>query len=303
LNAIGYKHDTYEYKETKFRRIFVSPQRTKEYDIIHLTQPHGYEAFISSKAKKILTWHDNQIFTRKGKVQFYNWIRGFVAYECADTITFNSTQSHEELMGFMKKRGNWKQGKSYDITPIPLDDIWTKSRIKEVQRKGFIYIGSIDYEHKNFKGLMETYKKLCDSIDQIQKPPLYIFTSSPNPYELTEPYFTEGRAYPIHIFNRANDAEILHYLKSSIALLHLSLYEGYGLTIMESLAVGTPVIPLKSAKIPDEVAKWTIRSDNPADEALKLYEKPQQSKADAIKYAKGLNKENYAKKMVELYEI
>ena len=112
---------------------------------------------------------------------------------------------------------------------------------------------------------------------------------------------TEMHQYPVILHERADDKEILKYLKKSIALLHLSKEEGYGLPIMESLAVGTPVITLKSARIPKEVAEWAIRTDEPDKEAIKLYNKPKTASVEAIRYAKSLNKENYAREMVKIY--
>lgn len=302
LTSVRYKHDKYAYGiNNPFKRLFASPKAVKGYDVIHLTQAHGYEAFIGSKAKKILTWHDNQIFTRKGKSQFYNIIRGLTAYNFADTITFNSKQSYTELQDYLYRYSRFDKDKIYDITPLPLENIWIKQKISNKQeRKGFIYIGAIHYEHKNFDGLINAYKEICNNISSVQKPPLYIFTSSPNADELEEQ--VGSYPYPIFFHTRASDKEILEYLKESIALLHLSKYEGYGLPILESTAVGTPVITLKEAKIPEETAKWTIRTDDVVSEAVKLYDKPRSASQEAISYAKSLTKENYARKMVELYK-
>ena len=302
LTSIKYKHDKYTYGvNSPIKRFFVSPKAVKGYDIIHLTQPHGYEAFMGNNAKKILTWHDNQIFTRKSRVRFYNVYRGLMAYKLADAITFNSKKSYTELQDYLLKYNDFDESKIYDITPLPLENIWIKQKLsKKQERKGFIYIGAIHYEHKNFDGIIKAYKEICDNISDIQKPPLHIFTSSPNSDELEEQ--VGGYPYPIFFHKRASDKEILEYLKESIALLHLSKYEGYGLPILESIAVGTPVITLKEANIPEETAKWTIRTDDVISEAIKLYEKPRSASQEAISYAKSLTKENYARKMIKLYK-
>ncbi len=307
LTSIGYKHDKYAYnKNNLLKRLFASPKAVKGYDIIHLAQPHGYEAFIWSKAKKVLTWHDKDIFLRKRKGRFYNLFRGLMAYKFANTITFNSKQSYDELKEYIQKYMRFDEGKIYDVTPLPLEDIWIKQKVsKKLSRKGFIYIGAINYEHKNLKGLMETYKEISNKVPNMKNLPLHIFTSSSDAQKLIKEAKAKTKAksiFPIILHERSSDAEILKYLKQSIALLHLSKYEGYGLPLMESIAVGTPVITLKEAKIPEEVAKWTIRTDDAASAAIKLYNKPRSASQDAIKYAKSLTKENYAKKMVKLYE-
>ena len=189
----------------------------------------------------------------------------------------------------------------------PFEDIWIKQRInKKQERRGFIYIGAIDYPHKNFNGLLRTYRELCDNIYGTQKPPLKIFTSSPNAsqilQETAEALGINLNSYPIMLYERKSDKEILPILKHSIALLHLTFEEGYGLPIMEGIAVGTPVITLAEAKIPEETKKWTIATSDPVGEVLKLYNKSRGVSQEAINYAKSLTKENYAKKMVKLYK-
>ena len=309
LTKIGYKHNTYEYgRSGVLKRLFSTSKAVNGYDVIHLTQPHGYEAFVGNKAKKILTWHDNMIFTRKSKAQFFNIFRGLTAYLLADTITFNSQQSFNELKYYISKYKKFDENKTYDITPLPLEDIWIKAKVnKKQERRGFIYIGAIDYPHKNFKGLLKTYQEICSSIHDTQKPPLKIFTSSSNAsgvlQETAEELKIDISSYPIVLYERKADKEILPTLRQSIALLHLSKYEGYGFPILESIAVGTPVITLAEAKIPEETKKWTITANiSPIGEALKLYNKPRTARQEAISYAKSLTKENYAKKMVKLYE-
>ena len=309
LTKIGYEHNTYEYgRSGVLKRLFSTSKAVKGYDVIHLTQPHGYEAFVGNKAKKILTWHDNMIFTRKSKAQFFNIFRGLTAYLLADTITFNSQQSFNELKYYISKYKKFDENKTYDITPLPLEDIWIKAKVnKKQERRGFIYIGAIDYPHKNFKGLLKTYQEICSSIHDTQKPPLKIFTSSSNAsgvlQETVEELKIDISSYPIVLYERKADKEILPILRQSIALLHLSKYEGYGFPILESIAVGTPVITLAEAKIPEETKKWTITANiSPVGEALKLYNKPRIARQEAISYAKSLTKENYAKKMVKLYK-
>ena len=143
LVNIKYKHDTYAYRENYSRikglssimRFFSTPKAVKGYDIIHLTQPHGYEAFLQTKAKKILTWHDNMIFTRKSKVQFYNTYRGLMACKLADIITFNSKQSYTELQDYLSKYNKMYDNKIYNITPHPISDIWTKTKINKKQER------------------------------------------------------------------------------------------------------------------------------------------------------------------------
>jgi glycosyltransferase involved in cell wall biosynthesis len=49
-------------------------------------------------------------------------------------------------------------------------------------------------------------------------------------------------AEDIHFLGYLSDAYIAHYLKHSLALVYISLHEGFGMPIIEAFAAETPVI-------------------------------------------------------------
>ncbi|MGC8730627.1 MAG: hypothetical protein ACP5RP_04590, partial [Candidatus Micrarchaeia archaeon] len=228
LIANHYEHDRFAYGQIKINpilRIFKLPNEVRKYepDIIHLTQPHGYEAFLHTKAIKVLTWHDNMIFTRKGMRQVYNIYRGETAIKLADVITFNSKKSMFELEKYCRERHIQLEDKLLSVNPIPIDDIWIKQKInKDIERRDFTYVGAIHYPHKNLSGLLFAFANILEEIPSMQKPFLNIFTASPNPRKiiaekLKEIAKEEVMQY-IRIYEKATDEEILKVLKRSIAL-------------------------------------------------------------------------------------
>lgn len=61
-----------------------------------------------------------------------------------------------------------------------------------------------------------------------------------------------GLAAPgIHLAGRLSDAELLHVLANACALVFPSLYEGFGLPLVEAQAVGCPVIASDRGSIPE----------------------------------------------------
>ena len=279
------------------RRIYLPKEiNRQEQEIIHLTQPYGYEVFLNAKSKKVLTWYDDFMITKtKGIMQRYNKYRATKSVENANAITFiseNSRLGFEALFEFESKYGD----KLLSVNPIPIDDLWIKHIIDQnIQREDFIYIGGIN---KVLSTLFPIYSKFIEALGSKEKPLLHIYTSDDIP-NIPE----NIRLYTIFHLHKS-DEEIIVQLKKSIALLHLTLHEGYGLPIMESLAVGTPVITLKEASIPEETKKWTmqVNKDEIIDEMLKLYERPTNATTEAIQQAKKLNKEEYARQMTKLYE-
>jgi len=269
--------------------------------LIHLTQPYGYEVLLHTKAKKVLTWYDDFMITKtSGITKRYNFYRSMKAIKMADAITFISKKSEIEFRELFSK-DILLSNKILITNPIPIADIWINHKVdKNIHRSGFIYIGGI---HKNFTGLISAFGDIISNTSITLEPLLHIYTSDNIENELAI-VKSKGLKRYVVFHNNATDIEILEQLKKSVALLHLTLDEGYGLPIMESIAVGTPVITLDTAKIPDEVKKWTIQTSlkGVIGEAIKLYESPRQAKEESIRYAKSLNKKGYAKEIIKIYE-
>jgi glycosyltransferase involved in cell wall biosynthesis len=55
--------------------------------------------------------------------------------------------------------------------------------------------------------------------------------------------------------------ELPIFYNQALALVHPSLYEGFGLTLLEAMAVGTPVLTTNSSSIPEVVGDAALRVD------------------------------------------
>ncbi|MBI2862262.1 MAG: glycosyltransferase family 4 protein [Chloroflexi bacterium] len=66
--------------------------------------------------------------------------------------------------------------------------------------------------------------------------------------------------------------ELLHLYNSALALVHPARYEGFGLTIVEALACGVPVIATAAGSVPEITggAAFLVPPDNPAELAAAL---------------------------------
>jgi glycosyltransferase involved in cell wall biosynthesis len=65
----------------------------------------------------------------------------------------------------------------------------------------------------------------------------------------------------VHLLGMVPDEELPPLLKHSLALLFLSLYEGYGIPPLEAMAVGTPAIVADRASLPEVVGEAGIVVD------------------------------------------
>jgi glycosyltransferase involved in cell wall biosynthesis len=65
----------------------------------------------------------------------------------------------------------------------------------------------------------------------------------------------------VRLVGYASDAELLAYLWHATALVMPSLYEGFGLPVLEAMACGTPVIAAAAGSLPEIVADAGILVD------------------------------------------
>lgn len=69
----------------------------------------------------------------------------------------------------------------------------------------------------------------------------------------------EAAALPnVHLLGMVPDADLPGLLKHALALVFLSLYEGYGIPAIEAMAVGTPAIVSNAASLPEVVGEAGI---------------------------------------------
>jgi len=87
-----------------------------------------------------------------------------------------------------------------------------------------------------------------------------------------------------------------------------TVYEGFGMPILEAQRCGVPVITMKDAKIPEEVKKETIQCEDEEDIAEKIYillnDKKFRNKIikKGLDYSKRFTWENCIDKMIRVYE-
>lgn len=281
------------------KRYLIGTKIEEDVDIVHLMYPNT--TYTISSAPQALTWHDAAIFSRYKTANsfsknFYHWL-GVVLPALRNTrrangITYNSEETRKSLIPYIGRCDD----KVNEVILHGIDDIFVNEKVKhEVERKDFIYIGSVQYAHKNIPLLVSAFSKAAKGDND-----LHIFT--PTSRELiSSEYFNMKH---IHIHIKAGSEELLDKLKSSIALLHFSRLEGFGLPILESMAVGTPVVVLKEASIPKAITKYAIKTTSSAASSTIEWlakEKPELSD-EAIAYAKSFNWDKTARRTTEFYK-
>ena len=70
--------------------------------------------------------------------------------------------------------------------------------------------------------------------------------------------FITHRNKSIVVLDYVNDTHLLQLIKNAYAVVYPSLYEGFGLPVLESMAVGTPVICSNNSSLPEVGGKAAL---------------------------------------------
>jgi len=93
------------------------------------------------------------------------------------------------------------------------------------------------------------YLELAQELSR-RESPIQIVIAGPNDADLAE----AARAHPnLHLLGMVGDAHLPALLRQSLALVFLSLYEGFGIPPLEAMAAGTPAIVANRASLPEVV--------------------------------------------------
>jgi alpha-1,3-rhamnosyl/mannosyltransferase len=116
----------------------------------------------------------------------------------------------------------------------------------------FLAVGC-NTKRKNTPRLLEAY---CAS--GVHSPLVLAWTPPP---EIREQY---GREPGIHFIGRVDDRQLRDLYRGALALVYPSLYEGFGLPVLEAMSCGCPVITSNTTSLP-EVGGEAARYVDPED--------------------------------------
>ena len=225
--------------------------------ILHFTQPESFvETKETNKKKIIITVHDLGLFKTKNFInQAYS--EGFnlfskkkfiTAIERSDKIIVNSTQTRDELVDIL------------GVTPerILLNPLGVDNKFKKIETKkeGIIgYFGSMT-KRKRVDKLIEDF--IASAINAKFKLVIY-GDGSKNNLLLKKKYEKFGSV----IFKESiKEEELVKVINSFDYFFYPTLYEGFGLSLVECIACGVPSFIYKDTIIPEEVRKYALEVES-----------------------------------------
>lgn len=151
-----------------------------------------------------------------------------------------------------------------EVSPAEQDKLRAKYKI-DASRKVVISVGGID-PRKNYRSLVETFARLVG---------IHRDRNLPEPLLLIVGNIEGDREYPrlrdlIHRLDVddqvietgfVSNEDLIGLYSLSAALFFPSLYEGFGLTPLEAMAVGTPVLTSNTSCLPEVLGDAGMASD------------------------------------------
>lgn len=282
-----------------------------KYDIVHALIPVPH--IPRSRNTKILTTVNEFCLYEKGtlpyrlfieesppKYTFYEDISGRTIGPMirrqmfgSDYMSVNSTQTKVEAikLGYPKER--------IFIVPHGVDERFlTGIKAKPKHRKFRVgFIGALNVR-KNLRFAIDAFKRIKSDDVEFE-----IWGNKVLEYDnLVDQAGGDSR---IKFMGFAPEEKLVSIYDRFDAFIFPSVYEGFGLPIIEAQARGLPVVICRDSMIPKEVRKYCLEAADEADMARlieKLKEKGYAKLKDATRYARGFTRKKEAQNTLNLYK-
>lgn len=119
----------------------------------------------------------------------------------------------------------------------------------------FLYVGNISY-HKNIKRLCEAFLKL-----KIKNIDLVLCGSAKWGKDIIKEIKSKDKENRIKVMEDIKDLELSYIYNGCLAFFYVSLFEGFGLPVLEAMKCGRPVIVSNSTSLPEVVGDCAIKVD------------------------------------------
>ena len=243
-------------------------------------------------------WKNNIVFRVFGEL--INHFLRLVDYKSAQNVDFfiaNSKNIASRIKKFYRKE-------SIVIYPPveitnPKSQIPNKSRIQNpkylIQNTEYFLAGGRLARPKHIDLIVETFAKL--------NLPLKVFGRGFAGYELDLKSKVKSQKSKVEFVGEVNDEEKLNLMRNAKAFIIAAEDEDFGITPVEAMSMGTPVIAYKSGGVLESVADgktglfFDELSINSLSDTIKRFEKTKLSSQDCQKQAQKFSKERFKKEI------
>ncbi|MEX8548565.1 MAG: glycosyltransferase family 4 protein [Mucilaginibacter sp.] len=246
-----------EYEKNKA----LSIEKIKEgnFDIFHPTYFDGYFMDFISNKPFVLTVHDmiNQVFP---EMMMYQPDKSKAMVDRADRIITVSENTKKDLINI------------FNVDEQKIDVVYLANSLEDkldyvseefkqkIPAKYLLFVGGrLDY--KNFLFFAQMFASLKRGNED-----LYIVCTG-SPFNASEQYLFKKLGIENYVYNTfVNDDELVYLYKNAIAFVFPSMYEGFGLPVLEAFSCGCPAVISNTSSLSEigEDAVIYFEPKNPA---------------------------------------
>lgn len=150
------------------------------------------------------------------------------------------------------------------VRPIPLGvnlDRWRPSEPEMLARwrrqnsldfRYLLFVGTRE-PRKNLGRLIEAFAQVADRV-----PDVHLVLAGPGGFGSSDGPVGGFVGRRIHVMSYVNEADMPFLVQGALGLCYVSEYEGFGLPVLEAMAVGTPVLTTKDSPMEDLAGPWGL---------------------------------------------
>ncbi|WP_209309475.1 glycosyltransferase family 4 protein [Haloarcula amylovorans] len=226
------------------------PRKIRQYDIDRVWFPKGVLPAYCP-AESVLTVHDLGYFVDSSFYPLADrlYMKQMMKRSCekADRIIAISQSTKEDILRYTDANANAIEVVYHGVDSI-FTESWSKSQLQSLRDELGLDAETIIYganvsERKNWRRLLEAFREL-DMDDS-----LLVFTGPINA-DIGDELASDPRVRHLGTIPRQ---QLPGLYQLSTVLVYPSLYEGFGLPVLEAMASGTPVISSNVSSLPEVV--------------------------------------------------
>jgi glycosyltransferase involved in cell wall biosynthesis len=198
----------------------------------------------------------------------YRWAlkvarRRLAGVACVVTVSEHSKRDIVELTGYPQERIYV----AYLGAPETQRHEDTKT---QSTRPYFLYVGGTDFR-KNLLFLIRAFARFAEREKEsrlVLVGETFAMRSLPEVDEVLREVHLRGLAERVDTIGYVDDQRLRELYAGSVALVLPSLYEGFGLPVLEAMTYGTPVLAARTSSIPEVLGETGVYFDPRDEESL-----------------------------------
>ncbi len=248
------------------------PLRRLDIDLLH--SPDFIPPLRLNGFKSVITVHDLAFlrwphFMTADSARYYGQVDQAVKRADAIIAVSESTKNDlERLLGASPDKITVVHEAADPVyRPMPKDEAWASLKSKYPLPDEFIlFVGTIE-PRKNIGTLLRAYRRLRDDYKVTAGLVLAgaVGWLSDQVFEDVEQL---GLKEHVTFLGRVENGNLVYLYNAARCLAHPAFYEGFGLTPLEAMACGTPVVASNVSSVPEVVGDAALLVDPNSDEAL-----------------------------------